>query len=174
MRYLNKTCKLKLNIRFLASYVFQDTGLPSFADELAARIKGETPNKPEADRTCTVMNNIWIELFYYLTPFHLSIQLVFFLKFICVHALVCSQALSSGPSITQKKSKTKKESKPQGMSDRVFTSYNVCLSDHTAKCTLPVESLGSVYFYSGFLKVSYDHQGLIYLKKIYSENILLF
>ncbi|XP_016368170.1 WASH complex subunit FAM21A-like isoform X1 [Sinocyclocheilus rhinocerous] len=29
----------------------KDTGLPSFADELAARIKGETPNKPEADRT---------------------------------------------------------------------------------------------------------------------------
>ncbi|XP_016417452.1 WASH complex subunit FAM21-like isoform X2 [Sinocyclocheilus rhinocerous] len=29
----------------------EDTGLPSFADELAARIKGETPNKPEADRT---------------------------------------------------------------------------------------------------------------------------
>ncbi|XP_052469467.1 WASH complex subunit 2 isoform X2 [Carassius gibelio] len=28
----------------------KDTGLPSFADELAARIKGETPNKPEADR----------------------------------------------------------------------------------------------------------------------------
>ncbi|ROK15787.1 WASH complex subunit 2 [Anabarilius grahami] len=30
----------------------KDTSLPSFADELAARIKGETPNKPEADRTC--------------------------------------------------------------------------------------------------------------------------
>ncbi|XP_016343926.1 WASH complex subunit FAM21-like [Sinocyclocheilus anshuiensis] len=29
----------------------KDTGLPSFADELAARIKGGTPNKPEADRT---------------------------------------------------------------------------------------------------------------------------
>uniref|UniRef100_A0A8C2CHB1 WASH complex subunit 2C n=1 Tax=Cyprinus carpio TaxID=7962 RepID=A0A8C2CHB1_CYPCA len=29
----------------------KDTALPSFADELAARIKGETPNKPEADRT---------------------------------------------------------------------------------------------------------------------------
>ncbi|KAK9964744.1 hypothetical protein ABG768_005889 [Culter alburnus] len=29
----------------------KDTSLPSFADELAARIKGETPNKPEADRT---------------------------------------------------------------------------------------------------------------------------
>lgn len=29
----------------------KDTGLPSFADELAARIKGETPHKPEADRT---------------------------------------------------------------------------------------------------------------------------
>uniref|UniRef100_A0A673J3Y6 WASH complex subunit FAM21A-like n=1 Tax=Sinocyclocheilus rhinocerous TaxID=307959 RepID=A0A673J3Y6_9TELE len=38
-------------IQFPASHVFQDTGLPSFADELAARIKGETPNKPEADRT---------------------------------------------------------------------------------------------------------------------------
>ncbi|XP_067278550.1 WASH complex subunit 2 isoform X2 [Pseudorasbora parva] len=29
----------------------KDSGVPSFADELAARIKGETPNKPEADRT---------------------------------------------------------------------------------------------------------------------------
>ncbi|XP_059422588.1 WASH complex subunit 2-like [Carassius carassius] len=29
----------------------KDTGLPSFADELAARIKGETPNKPDTDRT---------------------------------------------------------------------------------------------------------------------------
>ncbi|CAM4727537.1 unnamed protein product [Leuciscus chuanchicus] len=29
----------------------KDTGVPSFADELAARIKGETPHKPEADRT---------------------------------------------------------------------------------------------------------------------------
>ncbi|XP_077053250.1 WASH complex subunit 2 isoform X3 [Siphateles boraxobius] len=29
----------------------KDTGLPSFADELAARIKGETPHKPDADRT---------------------------------------------------------------------------------------------------------------------------
>nr|XP_055025451.1 WASH complex subunit 2 isoform X2 [Misgurnus anguillicaudatus] len=29
----------------------KDTGLPSFADELAARIKGETPSKPDADRT---------------------------------------------------------------------------------------------------------------------------
>ncbi|KAL1263257.1 hypothetical protein QQF64_005996, partial [Cirrhinus molitorella] len=29
----------------------EDTSQPSFADELAARIKGETPNKPEADRT---------------------------------------------------------------------------------------------------------------------------
>ncbi|XP_056616349.1 WASH complex subunit 2 isoform X2 [Triplophysa dalaica] len=28
-----------------------DSGLPSFADELAARIKGETPSKQEADRT---------------------------------------------------------------------------------------------------------------------------
>lgn len=29
----------------------KDTGVPSFADELAARIKGETQNKPEADRS---------------------------------------------------------------------------------------------------------------------------
>ncbi|XP_057198486.1 WASH complex subunit 2 isoform X2 [Triplophysa rosa] len=29
----------------------KDSGLPSFADELAARIKGETPSKQEADRT---------------------------------------------------------------------------------------------------------------------------
>lgn len=152
-------CKLKLNIRFPASYVFQDTGLPSFADELAARIKGETPNKPEADRTC-----MWTTYeFNYFIVKHLFIfpLLVFFLKLICVHALVCSQALSSGPSITQKKSKTKKESKPQGMSDCVFTSYSMCLSDHAAKCTLPFEGLGSVSF-SGFLKeVSYDHQGFI-------------
>lgn len=49
---LVKMCKLEL--QFPVSHVFQDTGLPSFADELAARIKGETPHKPEADRTCMV------------------------------------------------------------------------------------------------------------------------
>lgn len=49
-----KVCRLKGHIVFPVVCVFQDSGLPSFADELAARIKGETPSKQEADRTCKV------------------------------------------------------------------------------------------------------------------------